>query len=115
MAEVATKPTAYIETTIPSYLTAWPSHAPLIAEYQRLTKQWWATSGQRYDRLISQTVIDEASQGDASAVNDRMAELRKLEVLPFSAEALELAKEYVSLLQLPPKAQNDASHLAYAV
>jgi hypothetical protein len=34
------KPTVYIETTIPSYLAAWPSNNLIRAAHQEMTRQW---------------------------------------------------------------------------
>lgn len=36
-------------------------------------------------------------------------------VLPFRQEVQSLAAEYIAVLNLPPRATNDAVHLAYAV
>ena len=36
------KPTAYIETTIVSYLTARPSRDLVIAAHQEATRDWWS-------------------------------------------------------------------------
>jgi len=30
----------YMETTIPSYLTSWPSRDLIIAGHQQITKEW---------------------------------------------------------------------------
>jgi len=35
------KPKVYLETTIPSLLTAWPSRDVLIAGQQQATRDWW--------------------------------------------------------------------------
>ena len=37
------KPQVYIETTIPSYLTAWPSRDLVRAAHQQITREWWGT------------------------------------------------------------------------
>lgn len=35
------KPRVYIETTIPSYLTAWQSPQLVMAANQQVTREWW--------------------------------------------------------------------------
>src|ERR1051326_7819846 len=35
------KPSVYIETTIPSYLTAWVSRDLVRAAHQQITREWW--------------------------------------------------------------------------
>ena len=37
----AMKPRVYLETTIPSYLTAWPSRDLVRAAHQQITRDWW--------------------------------------------------------------------------
>lgn len=34
------KPTGYLETTIPNYLTAWPSRDLVRAAHQQITREW---------------------------------------------------------------------------
>jgi len=109
------KPTAYIETTIPSYLTAWPSRELTMASQQLCTKEWWKTAMQRYELLISATVLDEASRGDPDAASRRMAELATIPLLPEDPRVISIATEYVAVLALPRDAQADAVHLANAV
>jgi hypothetical protein len=47
------KPTVYIETTIPSLLTAWPSRDLQIAAQQLATRDWWNTRRQAFDLYVS--------------------------------------------------------------
>ena len=41
-------PSVYIETTIPSYLTAAPSRDLIIAGHQQITHAWWRTAKDRF-------------------------------------------------------------------
>lgn len=109
------KPKAYIETTIISYLTAWPSRDVVIAGHQQITRQWWNTAADRFELVASQFVIDEASAGDADSARDRLAALAPITLLDASDEALELAQQLVSAGAIPEKAVEDAAHIAVTV
>ena len=61
------KPTVYLETTIPSFLTARPSNNLVVAGKQEVTRQWWETRREKYQLFISQYVRDEAASGDETA------------------------------------------------
>ena len=61
------KPTVYIETTIPSFLTGRASNNLVVAGKQEVTRQWWEKRKEEYDLLVSQLVIDEVSKGDRDA------------------------------------------------
>ncbi len=109
------KPKAYIETTIVSYLTAWPSRDVVIAGHQQISRQWWNTAADRFELVASQLVVDEASGGDADAARDRLAALERVTLLDASGEALELARQLVSAGAVPEEAAEDAAHIAIAV
>jgi uncharacterized membrane protein len=109
------KPKAYIETTVVSYLTAWPSRDVVIAGHQQITRQWWATAADRFDLVASQLVIDEANAGDADAARDRLAALASVTLLDATDEALQLAEDLVAANAIPEKAAEDAVHIAIAV
>jgi hypothetical protein len=102
----------YLETTIPSYLTAWPSRDLIIAGHQQLTKEWWQTRRNEFELCISQFVVDEASAGDAQAAQDRMAILSPLPLLDISESVLELASAILQTGIIPAKAARDAAHIA---
>jgi hypothetical protein len=67
------KPSVYVETTIPSYLTAWRSPELVMAANQEATRSWWEVSRPRYELFISSIVILEATGGDPEAAKRRVA------------------------------------------
>jgi hypothetical protein len=105
----------YLETTIPSYLTAWRSPDLVMAARQQLTREWWDTRRSDFDLYISQLVIDEASAGDPSAAARRLEVLEAITLLEFGDDANALSKLLVRELSLPPRAESDAVHIAMAV
>jgi hypothetical protein len=75
------KPRVYIETTVVSYLTAWPSRDIVVAAHQQLTREWWQSQKQRFEVVASQFVLQEASAGDPDAARDRLNVLATLPLL----------------------------------
>ena len=61
---MATKPKVYIETTIVSYLTAWPRRDVVVAGQQQTTRDWWSLRRADFDLVCSDLVYREASAGD---------------------------------------------------
>ena len=57
------KPRLYLETTVPSYLTSWPSRDLIIAAHQQITQDWWELRRGAFQIYISQFVLDEARAG----------------------------------------------------
>jgi predicted nucleic acid-binding protein len=108
------KPKVYLETTIPSLLTAWPSRDLIIAADQQLTKEWWRTRRHDFELFISQVVLDEVAEGDKTAATARLARIRTLPILEVNADVEKVAKAVLSSGLIPPKASNDALHLAVA-
>lgn len=108
------KSKVYIETTIPSYLTAWPSRDLIKAAQQQATREWWQTRD-RFELLVSQLVIEEASGGDPQAAAERLKVLEGLPVLRASDEATAPAQRLVNEGTLPKTAGADALHIALAV
>lgn len=61
------KPTVYIETTIPSFFTARPS-SDLDASAKKLaTIKWWDEQRFTFDLVTSNLVIEEAERGHPEA------------------------------------------------
>ena len=106
-------PRVYIETTIPSYLTAWPSQDVLRAARQQLTKEWW---GRRtaFDLYASRLVVEECRAGDAEAAAQRLAAMTGIPLLAKSEATAALADVLVRDVPLPRKAAADAVHIAVA-
>ncbi|NQT36597.1 MAG: type II toxin-antitoxin system VapC family toxin [Planctomycetes bacterium] len=109
------KPKAYIETTVISYLTAWPSRDVVIAGHQQITREWWQNAVDRFELVASQLVVDEASAGDPDAASERLAALNSVTLLDATDEALELARQLIEAGAIPEKAAEDAAHIAVAV
>jgi hypothetical protein len=108
------KPRAYLETTVVSYLTAWPSRDVVIAGHQQVTRDWWRTSTNRFDVLASELVVEEASDGDEAAARGRLDVLNSLRLLEASTDALALAGRLIESGVIPQEAADDALHLAIA-
>lgn len=108
------KPKVYLETTIPSLLTAWPSRDLVIAADQQITKEWWRTRRRDFELFVSQVVLDEAAEGDKGAAAARLAEICGLPILEINAEVEKVARVVLDGGLIPTKASNDALHLAVA-
>jgi hypothetical protein len=108
------KPTLYIETTIPSLLTAWPSRDVEIAAQQIVTREWWEKRRHAFDLYVSADVLDEAERGDAEAARLRVEALNECRVLAATEEAQLLTKQILATGLIPPRAATDAAHIGLA-
>jgi hypothetical protein len=88
--------TLYLETSIISYLTAKPSDNLLASAWQKTTSDWWEIQRSRFKLYTSQLVLDEASQGDPSAVRRRLDALRGIHLLKTTDAVIALAKSFLS-------------------
>jgi predicted nucleic acid-binding protein len=103
----------YVETTVPSYLTAWPSRDLVRAAHQQVTREWWASRG-GFELYSSRLVVQECEAGDARAAADRLATLAGIPLLEQTSEAAALAEALMSGVPLPVRAASDAIHIAIA-
>ena len=108
------KPKVYIETTIPSYLTARRSRDHLAAAHQELTDEWWTQHRHRFDLFASVLVVDEARKGDPQAAARRLAVLQGLTILNLTLEAVDLANRFLAADLIPASSAEDAFHIAVA-
>jgi PIN domain len=107
------KPRGYIETSVISYLVSRPALDVITAGHQAATLQWWEQHRSRFELVISQFVVDEASEGDPVAAEKRVAALSGISVLPISEpQIIVLAQALLKAGALPQKAKLDALHIA---
>ncbi len=106
--------TVYIETSVPSYLTARPSRDLRVAAWQQATADWWEAARRQYDLFTSELVLAEASDGDPAAAQRRSAALADLPLLSLTAEVRDLADLLVEGGGVPRDAEADAIHIAFA-
>ena len=88
MVDSPTKPTVYIETTVISYLTGWPSRDIVRAAHHQITREWWDVHRSRFDVVASELVVTDS--------------------------ATELAEHLVRRGAVPSKAVADALHVGLA-
>jgi hypothetical protein len=110
---VDVRPRVYIETTIPSYLTARPSRDAVRLGREIETREWWDTRRADFDLVTSIFVLDECRRGDPTRAADRLALLANMPLLDPGPPVVRLAAELVRTMQLPPTAA-DAAHVAVA-
>ena len=104
----------YLETTFISYLVARPSRDVIVAGHQQTTHEWWDNRRSRFDCSVSQVVIDEASVGDPTEVQKRLAVIGGLPTLALTDEANALTQAIIAAGILPPHVIRDAAHVAVA-
>ena len=107
-------PSAYIETTVPSYYVARTSLNLLQVSRQANTRVWWDSGCSGFDIYTSLEVIDEASVGDQEMVRMRLVLLEQAARLEITEEVGLLAQKLVTCGLIPAKAASDAIHIAVA-
>jgi hypothetical protein len=108
------KPSLYLETTIPSYLTARPTRDLVMAAHQQITREWWERRLADFRVFISQLVVDECALGDAAAARRRLQLINDLPLARIDDTVLALAQALVGAGAIPPSAGADAVHIAVA-
>jgi hypothetical protein len=108
------QPTVYIETSIVSYLAAYPSRDLITAAHQQITHSWRQERRPDFSIFTSQVVLDESRAGDPQMAERRLDLLKDIPLLELTPEAAELAAALIQRLPLPPRAGADAAHIAVA-
>jgi len=104
----------YIETSIVSHATAWPSSDPVTAVLQIQAKRWLDEQATNYELVTSQIVLAEARRGDPDAARRRLEALANIPVLDDNSDADVVADALVSRSLIPESARLDAMHVATA-
>lgn len=110
----AMEPRVYIETSIISYLAAWPSRDLVTAAHQQITHSWWRERRAEFELVVSELVLGEAAAGDPDAAARRMSLLKDLPLLEINEAVGSLAEALVSEVPLARTARADAVHIAAA-
>ena len=106
--------TVYVETTIISYLTAWPSRDLIRAAQQQQTREWWEKSRAQFQLVASELVEREASAGDPTAAAERLKAMADIQMLAITSAAEVLTDKIIRKLNFSTRAQPDALHVAVA-
>ena len=108
------KPRVYIETSVISYLTARPSNDFRAMSNQNVTLEWWELERPKFELVISEFVIAEASLGHPEAAQRRLAALAGLVELQATQAVKALGRELVTRNALPAVVEIDVLHVAIA-
>ena len=106
--------TVYIETSIVSHATAWPSPDPATAVLQEQAKRWMVEQRPKFTVVTSRLVLDEAARGDADAAQRRLEMLADIPILDPNPDVETVADEIVARSLIPESAKLDALHVAAA-
>ena len=108
------KKQVYIETSVISYQTAWPSRDVIQLAKQAATKQWWRDHLPLCDVFVSELVDREIKRGDVDAIRRRQEAVAMLARMEITDEVNELAMRLLQAHALPEVAKDDATHVALA-
>ena len=106
--------TVYIETSIVSFATAWPSRDIQTSALQQQARDWWMIERPKFDLVTSQLALNEAAAGDPTAAGDRLKMLDGLPLVEINANTEALAARLLAAHTMPQKAAADALHVAAA-
>ncbi|MEI7685759.1 MAG: type II toxin-antitoxin system VapC family toxin [Planctomycetota bacterium] len=109
------RPKVYLDSSVPSYLTARPNRDVFISAMRQWTQDWWENLRHKYDLYISDFVLLEIRRGDAAAALLRSNVLKDIAILEDTKTARRFARKLVRRLALPRAAVMDAYHIAIAI
>lgn len=106
--------TVYIETSVIGYLTARSTKNLIIAGNIETTRDWWQNRRSEFALYISQVVVDEVAKGDTEIALKRLEILSGLPLVELNQAVRNLSAQFLMRSNLPPKASDDAVHIAAA-
>ncbi|MBN3945293.1 MAG: type II toxin-antitoxin system VapC family toxin [Nostoc sp. NMS7] len=106
--------TVYIETSILGYLTARSTRNLILAANIEVTKEWWESRRSSFTLYVSQVVLDEVTRGDTEIALKRLQILEVLPLVELNRAVKNLSAQFLARSNLPPKASDDAVHIAAA-
>ena len=106
--------TVYIETSVIGYLTARSTKNLIIAGNIETTRDWWQNRRNDFDLYISQVVVDEVGKGDTEIAWKRLEIINGLPLVELNQSVRDLSSRFLMRSNLPPKACDDAVHIAAA-
>ncbi|RKU08683.1 hypothetical protein C6501_16210 [Candidatus Poribacteria bacterium] len=110
----AIKPTVYVETSVISYLTSFPSRNSLVSSRQEATRQLWNEHFDDFKFIVSDIVITEIRDGDEEEAQLRLKAIANLTRLDISPPADGLAQLLLDTVAVPHNSPQDAQHIAIA-
>lgn len=96
------------------YLTARSTRNLILAANIEVTKEWWESHRSVFTLYISQVVLDEVAQGDTEIAAQRLEILNGLPLVELNQAVRSLSAQFLARSNLPPKASDDAVHIAAA-
>jgi hypothetical protein len=94
----------YIETSIVSHATAWPSRDVTVAGLQQQARDWWENERHKFELVTSQLTLDESADGDPAAAADRLKLLHGLPLVDINPDVEALAARLIQAHTMPEKA-----------
>jgi hypothetical protein len=108
------RPRLYLETTIPSYLTARMSGDLHTARCQRTTLRWWNSWRTSFEIYVSDLVAAEVARGNPEAAQRRIDLIDPYAFVMTDERSKALKSCLMADCGLPTRAETDAGHVAVA-
>jgi hypothetical protein len=74
-------PSAYIETTVPSYYASKNARSLIQASRQLATREWWDSGCSGFELVTSTETLNECDEGDPERAKERLGLLKRDETI----------------------------------